>query len=84
MEIYAFETHNLYINYPWLGADLEVLRSGLRIRSIFFGSRFKNTDPDPGDPIKTGSGSYLDMFLMFRKINIFMAFSYQKKTSYVT
>ena len=27
---------------------------------------------DPGDPKKTGSGSYLDMFLMFSKINILL------------
>ena len=43
----------------------------IRIR----GSGFSNTDPDPdpSDPKKTGS--YLDMFLMFSKINIyFMAF----------
>ena len=28
-----------------------------------------DADPDPGDPKKNGSGSYLDMFLMFSKIN---------------
>ena len=31
-----------------------------------------------------GSGFYLDMFLMFSKINIFMSFSHQIKTSYDT
>ena len=31
---------------------------------------FPDPDPDPGDPKKTESGSYLDMFWMFRKINI--------------
>ena len=36
----------------------------------------KNSDPDTGDPKKTGSGSDLDMFLMFSKINhLFIAFS---------
>ena len=39
----------------------------IRIR----GPSFKNMDPDPGDPKKTGSGSYLEIFLMFSKINIF-------------
>ena len=27
------------------------------------------SDPDPADPKKTGSGSFLDMFEMFSKIN---------------
>ena len=51
--------------------------SVLRIRSIFSRIRIrdsglKNTDPDPGDLKKTGSGSYLDIFLMFSKINNFL------------
>ena len=44
---------------------------------FFFGSGFSNTDPDPGDPKRpdpTGSGSYLDMFLMISNINIFYGF----------
>ena len=49
-------------------------------------SGFKNPDPDPGDPKKTetGSGSYLDMFLMFSKKKICMVFLYQIYTSYDT
>ena len=58
----------------------------LRIRSIFFGSG--SSDPvfkirirvrvTPKRPNPTGSGSFLDMFFMFSKINnFFMAFSYQ-------
>ena len=42
------------------------------------------SDPDPGDPKRpdpTGFGSYLDMFLMFSKINVvfFMAFFTKSK-----
>ena len=37
------------------------------------------------DPVlKNGSGSYLDMFLMFSKIIFFMGFHYQILTSYET
>ena len=59
-------------------ADLvQFFRIGIR------GSGFKHSDPDPGDPKRpdpTGSGSesYLDMFLMLSKINIFfLGISYQ-------
>ena len=53
------------------------------IRIRIRGSGFKNPDPGSGgpkrqDPTGSGSGSYLDMFLMLSKINNFcMAFSYQ-------
>ena len=40
----------------------------IRIR----GSGFLNTDPDPGEPKKTGSGSYVEMFSMLSKIIIFV------------
>ena len=41
------------------------------------GSGFQNPDLDQVDPKKTGSGSYLDMFFMFSKINnCCMAFLY--------
>ena len=53
-----------------------------RIWIWIHGSGFQNPDPDPVDPKKTGSDRirilYLDMFLMFSKINkFFTAFSYQ-------
>ena len=41
----------------------------LRIRSVFFRIRIRVTQKRP-DP--TGSGSYLDMFLMFSKINNYL------------
>ena len=44
---------------------------------IITGVFLRIKDPDPGDPKRpdptgSGSGSYLDMFLMFSKINIFL------------
>ena len=63
--------HNLckLQNFEFL-VILRTYKPVLRIRSNFFRIRirrfgFQNPDPDPGDPKKTGSWSFLDMFLMF-------------------
>ena len=49
---------------------------GLRILGAGLSLNASVADPDPGDPKKTGSesgsGSYLDMFLMFSKIKKFV------------
>ena len=73
---------------------VESMRSSVGIRSIFFadpdrGSSLKDLDPDPdlGNPKRpdpTGSGSYLDMFLMFSKINNFLWHFYPKSKHFMT
>ena len=67
-----------YYRYQFCG-------SGPFFRIRIHGSGFQNSDPDPVDPKKTGSGSNLDLFFMFSKINnCFMAFWYLILTSYDT
>ena len=69
--------------------------SGPFFRIRIRGSGLKNPDPDPvdqkrpgpdpvdqkrPDPTGSGSGFYLDMFLMFSKINIFLWHFYTKSS----
>ena len=66
-------THTVYTE----GDDSRTPNSTVRIRSIIFGSGSGSVDPvfkiriqiwvTPKRPDPTGSGSYLDMFLMFAK-----------------
>ena len=48
------------------------------------GPFFESGSADPGDPKKTGSGSYLDMFLMFSRINNFLWYLYTKSNHLMT